>query len=66
VVAHARYLAAHADKSITPHYLAQQMAAWQSIEARKAKIQAHVMLAGDRKGPSETRQAEMDLRKFTF
>jgi hypothetical protein len=52
VVAHARYLAAHADKSITPHYLAQQKAAWQSMEARKAKIQAYVMLAGDEKGPS--------------
>jgi hypothetical protein len=51
VVAHAKYLAAHADKSITPHYLAQQKAAWQSTEARKARIQAHVMLSSDGKGP---------------
>jgi hypothetical protein len=50
VVAHARYLAAHADKSITPHYLAQQKAAWQSTEARKARIQAHVRHGGVEKG----------------
>jgi hypothetical protein len=42
VVAHARYLAAHADKSITPHYIAQQKAAWQSMEVRKAKIHARL------------------------
>jgi hypothetical protein len=46
VVAHARYLAAHADKSITPHYIAQQKAVWRSMEARKARIQARLMLDG--------------------
>jgi hypothetical protein len=46
VVAHARYLAAHADKSITPHYIAEQKAAWQSMEVRKAKIQAHLLVDG--------------------
>jgi hypothetical protein len=47
VVAHARYLAADADKSITQHYLSQQKAAWQSMEARKAKIRARLMRDGD-------------------
>jgi hypothetical protein len=46
VVAHARYLAAHADKSITPHYIAQQKAAWHSIEARKARMQARLLVDG--------------------
>jgi len=64
VVAHARYLAAHADKSITQHYIDQQKAAWQSMEARKAKIHARLLLVGDvERGQSHHSQRNMEYTK---
>jgi hypothetical protein len=49
VVAHARYLAARGEKSVTQRRIVQQEAAWQSMEARKAKLHARLMLATDAK-----------------
>jgi hypothetical protein len=43
VVAHARYLAAQGEKGVTPHRIVRQKTAWQSMEARKAKIRARLM-----------------------
>jgi phosphoribosylformylglycinamidine (FGAM) synthase-like enzyme len=44
VVAHARYLAVQGDRSVTQRQIVQQKIAWQSMEARKAKIRARLML----------------------
>jgi formylglycine-generating enzyme required for sulfatase activity len=49
VVAHARYLAAQGEKSVTQLKVIQQRAAWQAMEARKARILARLVLAGDSK-----------------
>jgi phosphoribosylformylglycinamidine (FGAM) synthase-like enzyme len=51
VVAHARYLAVQGDKSVTQRQIVQQKIAWQSMEARKAKIRARLILVGDATGP---------------
>ena len=57
VVAHARYLAAQGEKSVTQRQIVQQKTAWQSMEARKARIYARLMLAGDAiKEPTENRE----------
>jgi hypothetical protein len=45
VVAHARYLATKGEKSVTQREMVRQKAAWQSLEARKAKMHARLMLA---------------------
>jgi hypothetical protein len=45
VVAHARYLASQGEKSVAQHRIIQQKTAWQSMEARKARIYARLMLA---------------------
>jgi hypothetical protein len=49
VVAHARYLAAQGEKSVTPRQIIQQRAAWQAMEARKARILARLILEDDSK-----------------
>ena len=49
VVAHARYLAAKGEKSVTQRQVIQQRDAWQSMEARKARIRARLMLAAEPK-----------------
>jgi hypothetical protein len=49
VVAHARYLATQGEKGVTQHRIVRQKAAWQSMEARKARIHARLMLAVDSK-----------------
>jgi hypothetical protein len=43
VVAHARYLAAQGEKSITQRQVVQEKTAWQLMEARKAKIHARLV-----------------------
>jgi hypothetical protein len=45
VVAHARYLAAKGEKGVTQREFVRQKIAWQSTEARKAKIHALLKLA---------------------
>jgi hypothetical protein len=45
VVAHAGYLATQGEKGVTQHRIVQQKAAWQSMEARKTRIHARLMLA---------------------
>jgi hypothetical protein len=50
VVAHAKYLALNGEKSVTKRQIVEQKTAWQSMEARKAKIHARLMLTGDSKG----------------
>jgi hypothetical protein len=49
VVAHARYLATQGEKDVTQHRIVRRKAAWQSMEARKARIRARLMLATDSK-----------------
>jgi hypothetical protein len=49
VVAHARYLATKGEKSVTQRQVLQQRDAWQSMEARKARTLARLVLAGDSK-----------------
>jgi hypothetical protein len=45
VVAHARFLAAKGDRSVTRREIARQKTAWLSTEARKAKIHALLLLS---------------------
>jgi hypothetical protein len=45
VVAHARYLATKGDESMTQRDNVRQKTAWQSLEARKAKMHSRLMLA---------------------
>jgi hypothetical protein len=49
VVAHARYLATQGEKSVTERQILEQKTVWQSMEARKAKIYARLLLADDAK-----------------
>ena len=55
VVAHARYLATQGEKSVTERQMVQQKMAWQSMEARKAKIYARLLLDGEARPPRLSR-----------
>ena len=43
VVAHAKYLAVQGDKSAPERQVEQQKATWQSMETRKARLQARLV-----------------------
>lgn len=45
VLAHARYLAAEGEKSVTRRLIIERKNAWQSMEARKARIRARLINA---------------------
>ena len=45
VLAHARYLAAEGEKSVTQRQIVERRNAWKSMEVRKAKIQARLINA---------------------
>ena len=55
VVAHARYLAAEGDKSVTRRLIVERKNVWQSIEARKARIRARLVNDGNEALPGSSR-----------
>ena len=58
VLAHARYLAAEGEKSVTQRQIVERRNAWKSMEVRKAKIQARLINA-DSEAPRGSSRTEL-------
>ena len=54
VLAHARYLAAIGEKRFTDRHVLQQKAAWQSMEARRNRMEARLTLLNIEIKPSKS------------